>query len=75
MFININKYTFSYVTFLIVKKRRGGEHVLLSQTILFSYKNKKKWKSSGNVFYFSIFFKLVSARGDFSASCLLILQL
>lgn len=39
MFININKYTFSYVTFLIVKKKEGGEHVLLSQTILFSYKN------------------------------------
>lgn len=43
MFININKYTFSYVTFLIVKKKKeGGEHVLLSQTILFSYKNFKK---------------------------------
>lgn len=42
MFININKYTFSYVTFLIVKKKEGGEHVLLSQTILFSYKNFKK---------------------------------
>lgn len=24
MFININKYTFSYVTFLIVKKKRKG---------------------------------------------------
>lgn len=32
MFININKYTFSYVTFLIVKKKKeGGEHVLLSR--------------------------------------------
>lgn len=78
MFININKYTFSYVTFLIVKKKKEGggwTRAVVSDDIVFLQKFKKKWKSSGNVFYFSIFFKLVSARGDFSASCLLILQL
>lgn len=58
MFININKYTFSYVTFLIVKKKKeGGEHVLLSQTILFSYKNFKKMKIFWKCILFLHFFQ------------------
>lgn len=40
MFININKYTFSYVTFLIVKKkRRGGlTSAVVSDDIVFLQK-------------------------------------
>lgn len=39
MFININKYTLSYVTFLIVKKRKGGwTRAVVSDDIVFLQK-------------------------------------
>lgn len=48
MFININKYTFSYVTFLIVKKKEGGwTRAVVSDDIVFLQKLKKMkifWK-------------------------------
>lgn len=65
MFININKYTFSYVTFLIVKKKKEGgwTRAVVSDDIVFLQKFKKN-ENLLEMYFISPFFSNSSVQEE-----------